>query len=271
MHLKCTSTSFNKAWATYINQKIPIIIAEFSQFIYRVLGILDCGAQLDATATFHRSCHMTRLLGERTAPFVLLDHVKDLEMIPLHNVQLCCGFGGTFSAKEPINIMIQNFCNMHHFDLFTPTVHSSTNIHQTRLICSDQDLSRELGEQIRQHAVKHLPDYLEEFSENVQKNGGHVYFAKTDGFQDHYRPHSRSFEKLLALDHDFCVRSGKRYASVLRNLVKMSKKMADTFILPRQMLMQPLISNKLYVRKISKRSLNQNRPLLKLRILCFSH
>ena len=74
---------------------------EFSQFIYRVLGILDCGAQLDATATFHRSCHMTRLLGERTAPFVLLDHVKDLEMIPLHNVQLCCGFGGTFSAKEP--------------------------------------------------------------------------------------------------------------------------------------------------------------------------
>ena len=44
---------------------------------------------------------MTRLLGERTAPFVLLDHVKDLEMIPLHNVQLCCGFGGTFSAKEP--------------------------------------------------------------------------------------------------------------------------------------------------------------------------
>lgn len=74
---------------------------EFTQFIYRVLGILDCGAQLKATATFHRSCHMTRLLGERTAPFVLLDHVKDLEMIPLHNVQLCCGFGGTFSAKEP--------------------------------------------------------------------------------------------------------------------------------------------------------------------------
>ena len=43
----------------------------FTPTIYRVLGILDCGAQLDATATFHRSCHMTRLLGERTAPFVL--------------------------------------------------------------------------------------------------------------------------------------------------------------------------------------------------------
>ncbi|WHO86527.1 (Fe-S)-binding protein [Limosilactobacillus oris] len=76
-------------------------IYEFSQFIYRVLGVVDCGAELDATITVHRSCHMTRLLGERTAPFVLLDHVKGIKRIPLHNVQLCCGFGGTFSAKEP--------------------------------------------------------------------------------------------------------------------------------------------------------------------------
>ena len=44
---------------------------------------------------------MTRLIGERTAPFVLLDHVKGLNRIPLKNVQLCCGFGGTFSAKHP--------------------------------------------------------------------------------------------------------------------------------------------------------------------------
>ncbi len=51
--------------------------------------------------TVHRSCHMTRLLGERTAPFVLLDHVKDIQRVPLKNVQLCCGFGGTFSAKHP--------------------------------------------------------------------------------------------------------------------------------------------------------------------------
>lgn len=76
-------------------------IYEFTQFIYRVLGILDCGAQLDAKVTVHRSCHMTRLIRERTAPFVLLDHVKDLKRIPLKNVQLCCGFGGTFSAKRP--------------------------------------------------------------------------------------------------------------------------------------------------------------------------
>ncbi|BDR54184.1 iron-sulfur cluster-binding protein [Bombiscardovia apis] len=39
---------------------------------------------------------------------------------------------------------------------------------------------RNLGEQIRQHVVRYLPDYLEEFSDNVEKNGGHVFFAQTD-------------------------------------------------------------------------------------------
>lgn len=38
---------------------------------------------------------------------------------------------------------------------------------------------RELGESIRQHAIAYLPDYLEQFSDNVAKQGGHVYFAQT--------------------------------------------------------------------------------------------
>jgi len=35
------------------------------------------------------------------------------------------------------------------------------------------------GEAIRQHAIKYLPHYLEEFSDNVAARGGHVFFAKT--------------------------------------------------------------------------------------------
>ena len=76
-------------------------IYEFTQFIYRVLGVVDCGAELDAKVTVHRSCHMTRLLGERTAPFVLLDHVKDIQRVPLKNVQLCCVFGGPSRPSTP--------------------------------------------------------------------------------------------------------------------------------------------------------------------------
>lgn len=37
---------------------------------------------------------------------------------------------------------------------------------------------RDLSAQIRQHVIEHLPDYLEEFADNVHKNGGHVFFAK---------------------------------------------------------------------------------------------
>lgn len=74
---------------------------EFSQFLYRVLGVLDAGAELDAVATYHRSCHMTRLLGERESPYILMDHVKGLTVKPLPHIENCCGFGGMFSMKVP--------------------------------------------------------------------------------------------------------------------------------------------------------------------------
>lgn len=72
---------------------------EFSQFIVQVLGIEDVGAVYPGRATFHTSCHMTRLLGEKEAPFKLLKNVKGLEMLPLKNNYDCCGFGGTFAVK----------------------------------------------------------------------------------------------------------------------------------------------------------------------------
>ncbi|MCX2454935.1 (Fe-S)-binding protein [Lacticaseibacillus nasuensis] len=74
---------------------------EFSQFLYYVLGVSNAGAELDATATYHRSCHMTRLLGERHSPYALLARVKGLNLLPLPNLENCCGFGGMFSMKEP--------------------------------------------------------------------------------------------------------------------------------------------------------------------------
>jgi L-lactate dehydrogenase complex protein LldE len=76
-------------------------VYEFSQFIYRILGVLDAGAELHANATYHRSCHMTRLLGERESPFILMEHVKGLNVITLPHIENCCGFGGMFSMKVP--------------------------------------------------------------------------------------------------------------------------------------------------------------------------
>lgn len=72
---------------------------ELTQFIVDVLGVEDVGARLEAKATYHTSCHMTRLLGVKEAPMKLLKNVKGLDLTELPGKENCCGFGGTFSVK----------------------------------------------------------------------------------------------------------------------------------------------------------------------------
>lgn len=72
---------------------------EFTQFIVNVLEVENVGAVYPAKATYHTSCHMTRLLNEQEAPFRLLKNVEGLELLPLANNYDCCGFGGTFAVK----------------------------------------------------------------------------------------------------------------------------------------------------------------------------
>ncbi|WP_339165207.1 (Fe-S)-binding protein [Siminovitchia sp. FSL H7-0308] len=72
---------------------------EFSQFLVEVLRMEDVGASFKGRATYHKSCHMTRLLGVSEAPFTLLKNVDGLELSSLPRSQDCCGFGGTFSVK----------------------------------------------------------------------------------------------------------------------------------------------------------------------------
>ena len=72
---------------------------EFTQFIVDVLKVENVGAKLVGKATYHTSCHMTRLLGVKDAPIKLLENVEGLDYTPLPNSHNCCGFGGTFSVK----------------------------------------------------------------------------------------------------------------------------------------------------------------------------
>lgn len=74
---------------------------EFSQFIVNVLKQPDLGSRYDAKVTYHPSCHATRLMGIKDEPLTLLQHIQGLEIVPLPEAQLCCGFGGTFSIKMP--------------------------------------------------------------------------------------------------------------------------------------------------------------------------
>lgn len=74
---------------------------EFTDFIVNKLGQTNVGAHLNAKVTYHKSCHLTRLLGVKEPPLKLLDAVDGLEYVEMEKADRCCGFGGTFSLKEP--------------------------------------------------------------------------------------------------------------------------------------------------------------------------
>jgi L-lactate dehydrogenase complex protein LldE len=72
---------------------------EFTQFLVHVLDIKDLGAVYPHKVTYHPSCHGSRILGVKNEPLALMEHVKDMEVIPLPFAEDCCGFGGTFAVK----------------------------------------------------------------------------------------------------------------------------------------------------------------------------
>lgn len=74
---------------------------ELSQFLVEVLGVEDLGATYKGRAVYHNGCHMARVLGVSDPPLRLLRRVRGLELAEMERQDLCCGFGGTFSIKQP--------------------------------------------------------------------------------------------------------------------------------------------------------------------------
>jgi L-lactate dehydrogenase complex protein LldE len=74
---------------------------ELSEFLVKVLGIEDVGASYPHRVTYHPTCHAARLLRVGDAPLKLLQHVRGLSLVELPASDQCCGFGGTFSVKNP--------------------------------------------------------------------------------------------------------------------------------------------------------------------------
>jgi len=76
-------------------------IYELSEFLVNVLGVEDVGAYYPHHVTYHPTCHAMRLLKVGDAPLRLLRNVKGMTLIELPEADQCCGFGGTFSIKNP--------------------------------------------------------------------------------------------------------------------------------------------------------------------------
>lgn len=75
-------------------------IYELSEFLIDKLGVDDVGAYFPHRVTYHASCHGLRTLHVGDKPFRLLRKVRGIDLVPLENLDRCCGFGGTFSIKN---------------------------------------------------------------------------------------------------------------------------------------------------------------------------
>jgi L-lactate dehydrogenase complex protein LldE len=74
---------------------------ELSEYLVRVLGVTDVGARFPRKVTYHASCHQLRGLGLREEAKRLLAAVGGIELVPLPEEDVCCGFGGAFSVIFP--------------------------------------------------------------------------------------------------------------------------------------------------------------------------
>ena len=76
-------------------------VHELTTYLTDVLGAEDVGAYFPHRVTYHPTCHSLRAapVGER--PYRLLRAVAGIDFAELPAAEECCGFGGTFSVKNP--------------------------------------------------------------------------------------------------------------------------------------------------------------------------
>ena len=74
---------------------------EFTDFLVNHLNTVNIGSKYEGTVTYHDSCHSLRELGLKNESRQLLNAINGLKLIEMDMCDACCGFGGTFSVKNP--------------------------------------------------------------------------------------------------------------------------------------------------------------------------
>ncbi|WP_267523503.1 (Fe-S)-binding protein [Campylobacter sp. MG1] len=75
-------------------------VIELSQYLEKIgFSIEDKGEPIKVT--WHTNCHAFRVQKSIEANKNLLKKLKNVELVELKYEEECCGFGGTFSVKEP--------------------------------------------------------------------------------------------------------------------------------------------------------------------------
>lgn len=76
-------------------------IYELSDFLYKELKVNYEDKGEKTKVTWHSNCHALRVAKSIESSKSLIRQLKNVELIELEREEECCGFGGTFSIKEP--------------------------------------------------------------------------------------------------------------------------------------------------------------------------
>jgi L-lactate dehydrogenase complex protein LldE len=76
-------------------------VFELTQFLVNELDVKLQDLGEPVKVTWHSSCHSVRDLGLAGEPKRLIGQLANVELAPLTREHECCGFGGTFSVRQP--------------------------------------------------------------------------------------------------------------------------------------------------------------------------
>lgn len=76
-------------------------VYELSEYLSEVLQVRYEDVGEPVRITWHSNCHALRAAKCIPAAKSLLKSLKNVELVELEREEECCGFGGTFSVKEP--------------------------------------------------------------------------------------------------------------------------------------------------------------------------
>jgi L-lactate dehydrogenase complex protein LldE len=84
------------------------LACRFAERVFELGEYLNSVLKVDLTdqgppmkVAWHSSCHALREMQVIEDAKALLGQLNNVELLPLENEQECCGFGGTFSVKQP--------------------------------------------------------------------------------------------------------------------------------------------------------------------------
>jgi L-lactate dehydrogenase complex protein LldE len=89
-----------------VAHRLPSLLGVEPYEVHELSAFLDAhGAEPARTnegraVAYHDACHLLRELGVSDAPRRLLER-SGARLVPLPRPDLCCGFGGTFSVRQP--------------------------------------------------------------------------------------------------------------------------------------------------------------------------